>query len=609
MSPAGSASPRPLPLPLAVAVTAARRRGHARRSPVLAQRLGRASALRAQIVARHPAPRGARPRGPGARPAAGRRGASDRAASPDGRRAVARCSAPRSGSASLGPHGGAVPRRSRPRPSTSTPSGGSTPRSRPRGLLDALVSVARDRGAARRCARSSSCAACSCRRSRPGSARRRAAGRASPRLALRRSSTSTRIRFAVHVRLGLVLGALRLRTGSLWPSVLAHVTLNTLTFLDRAPRRRPEPALHAVSRRSALACLAGRRRRRVAAAAGAAASVDSPAERRLDSPDADSRRGRRSFCALAGARRFGPSAGAAPGRRPGGARHARGAAIRRGLPRGRGDRRLPRRRTERRDVERALRAAGAREARRSRFGAARASLTLDPGTSVPEAVDALRRGCPRSPSPSPTASCARTQAATFKPERPLLPLPVEPHAGERRAHLGHPEGQDRRSRSPCSTPASPTRTTPTRARGRPFRKAPDWGDTRFLPGYDFVNGDAHAERRRVPRHARGLDDRRGHEQRHRAWPGSPSAARSCRSRCSTQNGDGTFFDVAEGIDYAVDVHRGRREAGQGHQPEPGQRGLQPDGEERDRPGRRRRRAGRGRGRQLRARASSSSPPT
>ncbi len=27
--------------------------------------------------------------------------------------------------------------------------------------------------------------------------------------------------------------------------------------------------------------------------------------------------------------------------------------------------------------------------------------------------------------------------------------------------------------------------------GQVFRKAPDWGDTKFLPGYDFVNGDAH----------------------------------------------------------------------------------------------------------------------
>jgi membrane protease YdiL (CAAX protease family) len=38
-------------------------------------------------------------------------------------------------------------------------------------------------------------------------------------------------RFAFTFGLGLVFGVLRLATGSLWPSVLAHLSLNTLTFL------------------------------------------------------------------------------------------------------------------------------------------------------------------------------------------------------------------------------------------------------------------------------------------------------------------------------------------------------------------------------------------
>lgn len=38
-------------------------------------------------------------------------------------------------------------------------------------------------------------------------------------------------RFLFTLVIGLVLGGLRLRTGSLWPPVVAHVTLNTLTFL------------------------------------------------------------------------------------------------------------------------------------------------------------------------------------------------------------------------------------------------------------------------------------------------------------------------------------------------------------------------------------------
>jgi membrane protease YdiL (CAAX protease family) len=38
-------------------------------------------------------------------------------------------------------------------------------------------------------------------------------------------------RFVFTLVIGLVLGTVRLRTGSLWSPVVAHVTLNTLTFL------------------------------------------------------------------------------------------------------------------------------------------------------------------------------------------------------------------------------------------------------------------------------------------------------------------------------------------------------------------------------------------
>jgi membrane protease YdiL (CAAX protease family) len=61
-------------------------------------------------------------------------------------------------------------------------------------------------------------------------------------------------RFAFTFAVGLVFGALRLRTASLWPPVVAHVTLNTLTFLiaplvdDPGGAYTPQPAL-------GLACL------------------------------------------------------------------------------------------------------------------------------------------------------------------------------------------------------------------------------------------------------------------------------------------------------------------------------------------------------------------
>jgi membrane protease YdiL (CAAX protease family) len=61
-------------------------------------------------------------------------------------------------------------------------------------------------------------------------------------------------RFLFTLTIGLVLGALRLRSGSLWPPVVAHLTLNALTFLvaplvdDPNQPYTPQPAL-------GLACL------------------------------------------------------------------------------------------------------------------------------------------------------------------------------------------------------------------------------------------------------------------------------------------------------------------------------------------------------------------
>jgi membrane protease YdiL (CAAX protease family) len=61
-------------------------------------------------------------------------------------------------------------------------------------------------------------------------------------------------RFLFTFTVGFVLGVLRLRTGSLWPPILAHVTLNALTFAiaplvdDPAQPYTPQPAL-------GLACL------------------------------------------------------------------------------------------------------------------------------------------------------------------------------------------------------------------------------------------------------------------------------------------------------------------------------------------------------------------
>jgi len=64
-----------------------------------------------------------------------------------------------------------------------------------------------------------------------------------------------RYRFLFTLTIGLVLGGLRLRTGSLWPPIVAHASLNALTFAvaplvdDPTQAYTPQPAL-------GLACLA-----------------------------------------------------------------------------------------------------------------------------------------------------------------------------------------------------------------------------------------------------------------------------------------------------------------------------------------------------------------
>jgi serine protease len=92
---------------------------------------------------------------------------------------------------------------------------------------------------------------------------------------------------------------------------------------------------------------------------------------------------------------------------------------------------------------------------------------------------------------------------------------------------------------------------------RNYRKAPDWGDTVFLPGYDFVNGDAHA------------NDDEGHGTHVASTiaeatnnnDGVAGLAFGCAImpvKVLDENGDGTFFDVADGIDYAIDYSDGGR---------------------------------------------------
>ncbi len=108
--------------------------------------------------------------------------------------------------------------------------------------------------------------------------------------------------------------------------------------------------------------------------------------------------------------------------------------------------------------------------------------------------------------------------------------------------------------------------------GDVFRKAPDWGGTVFLPGYDFVNGDTHPN-----------DD--AYHGTHVAstiaeatnnGTGAAGFAFGCAImpvKVLDANGDGTYLRRRRGDRLRGQLRGERQEARQGHQPEPRRRDL------------------------------------
>ena len=88
-------------------------------------------------------------------------------------------------------------------------------------------------------------------------------------------------------------------------------------------------------------------------------------------------------------------------------------------------------------------------------------------------------------------------------------------------------------------------------------KAPDWGDTPFLPGFDFVGNDTHP------------NDDEGHgthvaatiaeaTNNNLGLTGLAFGVSLMPVKVLDQQGVGSFLDVAEGIDFATNFNRGRR---------------------------------------------------
>jgi serine protease len=84
----------------------------------------------------------------------------------------------------------------------------------------------------------------------------------------------------------------------------------------------------------------------------------------------------------------------------------------------------------------------------------------------------------------------------------------------------------------------------------PFRKAPDWGGTRFVAGFDFVNGDSHPNDDEF--HGTHVASTIAEATNNRT--GMSGLAFGCAImpvKVLDDEGNGTFFDVSEGVDFAV----------------------------------------------------------
>jgi len=207
---------------------------------------------------------------------------------------------------------------------------------------------------------------------------------------------------------------------------------------------------------------------------------------------------------------------------------------------------------EPRDVERALRSAGGREARRSR-SASRFLVTLEPGTSVPGAVERFAR-MPEVEYAEPNGLVRRTQATTFKPNDRFYRFQWNLDQMNAERTWGIQKGKSSVAVAVLDGGVAYEDYTDPRTR-QVFRKAPDWGDTRFLPGYDFVNGDAHPndDEYHGTHVASTIAEATNNDT------GMAGLAFGCAImpvKVLDAFGDGTFFDVAEGIDYAAEYTEG-----------------------------------------------------
>jgi serine protease len=205
-----------------------------------------------------------------------------------------------------------------------------------------------------------------------------------------------------------------------------------------------------------------------------------------------------------------------------------------------------------RDAERVFRAGGGVAARRARSGPTYL-VTLEPGESVPEAVQ-LFRGMAEVDYAEPNGLVHESQAETFSPNDPYFKYQwnLKQVGAERTWAIQ--QGKPTVGIAVLDTGAA-YEDYADPVSGRVYHKAPDWGDTVFLPGYDFVNMDSHPND----------DEYHGTHVASTIAEGTNNAlgmaglAFGCAImpvKVLDETGAGSYFDVAQGIDYATSYTEG-----------------------------------------------------
>ena len=202
---------------------------------------------------------------------------------------------------------------------------------------------------------------------------------------------------------------------------------------------------------------------------------------------------------------------------------------------------------EERDIERALRQAGVREGRRGGYGT-RYLVNVAEDVAPARALERLR-SMDEVDYAEVNGLVHKDAAQTFTPNDPRYNIQWNFRMVGAERTWGIQKGSPTVAVAVLDTGVAFEDYADPRT-GQQFRKALDWEGTVFLPGHDFVNDDDHA------------NDDEGHgthvastvaqaTNNNRSFAGLAFNCALMPVKVLDRDGFGTFFDVAEAIDYAA----------------------------------------------------------